>query len=178
MDIILSNELLLMQQLNYYLTVHNPFRPIEGFLIDIKTRCSLPNPERLRAGIDDFIDKTFLTDACLLYAPSQVWFAVNEFLHWIESQFHFSWLWQQFYIQPAKSSWTWIVMWRSVCSKMPRINFSVSLKLSEVIQMFVTDCQQSCSLTQFFRDQINGKNHRTTGQNIRTIAGEEIGPVP
>lgn len=72
MDIILSNELLLMQQLNYYLTVHNPFRPIEGFLIDIKTRCSLANPERLRAGIDDFIDKTFLTDACLLYAPSQV----------------------------------------------------------------------------------------------------------
>lgn len=36
MDIILSNELLLMQHLNYYLTVHNPYRPIEGFLIDIK----------------------------------------------------------------------------------------------------------------------------------------------
>lgn len=36
MDIILSNELLLMKELNYYLTVHNPFRPVEGFLIDIK----------------------------------------------------------------------------------------------------------------------------------------------
>lgn len=36
MDIILSNELLLMQELNYYLTIHNPMRPIEGFLIDIK----------------------------------------------------------------------------------------------------------------------------------------------
>lgn len=36
MDIILSNELLLMQHINYYLTVHNPYRPIEGFLIDIK----------------------------------------------------------------------------------------------------------------------------------------------
>lgn len=36
MDIILSNELLLMQELNYYLTIHNPFRPVEGFLIDIK----------------------------------------------------------------------------------------------------------------------------------------------
>uniref|UniRef100_T1GIZ6 Uncharacterized protein n=1 Tax=Megaselia scalaris TaxID=36166 RepID=T1GIZ6_MEGSC len=35
-DIILSNELLLMQHLNYYLTVHNPFRPVEGLLIDIK----------------------------------------------------------------------------------------------------------------------------------------------
>lgn len=72
MDIILSNELLLMQQLDYYLTVHNPFRPIEGFLIDIKTRCSMVNPDRLRAGIDEFIDKAFLTDACLLFAPSQL----------------------------------------------------------------------------------------------------------
>lgn len=35
-DIILNNELLLMQQLNYNLTVHNPFRPVEGFMIDIK----------------------------------------------------------------------------------------------------------------------------------------------
>lgn len=79
MDIILSNELLLMQQLNYYLTVHNPYRPIEGFLIDIKTRCTLANPERLRSGIDEFIDKTLLTDACLLFAPSQL--ALAAVLH-------------------------------------------------------------------------------------------------
>ncbi|CAD7076797.1 unnamed protein product [Hermetia illucens] len=79
MDIILSNELLLMQQLNYYLTVHNPYRPIEGFLIDIKTRCSMANPERLRPGIDEFVDKTFLTDACLLYSPSQI--ALAAVLH-------------------------------------------------------------------------------------------------
>lgn len=39
-DIVLSNELLLIGQLNYYLTIHNPFRPIEGFLIDIKV-CGL-----------------------------------------------------------------------------------------------------------------------------------------
>lgn len=25
-----------MQQLNYYLTVHNPFKPVEGLIIDIK----------------------------------------------------------------------------------------------------------------------------------------------
>ncbi|CAK1545395.1 unnamed protein product [Leptosia nina] len=56
-DIILNNELLLMQQLNYYLTIHNPFRPVEGFLIDIKTRCTLSNPERLRSGIDEFLEK-------------------------------------------------------------------------------------------------------------------------
>lgn len=35
-DIILNNELLLMQQLNYNLTIHNPFRPVEGLMIDIK----------------------------------------------------------------------------------------------------------------------------------------------
>ncbi|VVC88226.1 cyclin-H [Leptidea sinapis] len=78
-DIILNNELLLMQQLNYHLTIHNPFRPVEGFLIDIKTRCSLSNPERLRTGIDEFLEKVFLTDACLLYAPSQI--ALAAVLH-------------------------------------------------------------------------------------------------
>lgn len=78
-DIILNNELLLMQQLNYHLTVHNPFRPVEGFLIDIKTRCSLANPERLRSGIDEFLEKVFLTDACLVYAPSQI--ALAAVLH-------------------------------------------------------------------------------------------------
>lgn len=79
MDIILSNELLLMKELNYYLTIHNPYRPVEGFLIDIKARCSLNNPDRLRFGIDDFIAKTFFTDACLLYAPSQI--ALAAVLH-------------------------------------------------------------------------------------------------
>lgn len=79
MDIILSNELLLMQKLNYYLTVHNPYRPVEGFLIDIKTRGSLINPDRLRAGIDEFLERTFVTDACLIFAPSQI--ALAAVLH-------------------------------------------------------------------------------------------------
>jgi len=35
-DIILNNELLLMQRLQYNLTIHNPYRPVEGLLIDIK----------------------------------------------------------------------------------------------------------------------------------------------
>ncbi|XP_049885700.1 cyclin-H [Pectinophora gossypiella] len=78
-DIILNLELLLMQQLNYHLIIHNPFRPVEGFLIDIKTRCTLANPERLRTGIDEFLEKVFLTDACLLYAPSQI--ALAAVLH-------------------------------------------------------------------------------------------------
>jgi cyclin H len=79
MDIILSNELLLMQELNFHLTIHNPYRPVEGFLIDIKTRCQMQNPDRLRKGIDEFLDKSFLTDACLIYAPSQI--ALAAVLH-------------------------------------------------------------------------------------------------
>lgn len=73
MDIILNNELLLMQQLSYHLTIHNPFRPIEGLIIDIKTRYpSMKDPQCLRPAIDDFLDRCLFTDACLLYAPSQV----------------------------------------------------------------------------------------------------------
>jgi cyclin H len=41
--IILNNELLLMQELQFHLTVHNPYRAVEGLLIDIKTRWLLLN---------------------------------------------------------------------------------------------------------------------------------------
>lgn len=40
-DLVLSQELLLMQMLYYHLTVHNPYRPLEGLLIDIKVSCAL-----------------------------------------------------------------------------------------------------------------------------------------
>lgn len=33
---ILEFELLLIQQLNFHLVVHNPYRPMEGLLIDLK----------------------------------------------------------------------------------------------------------------------------------------------
>ena len=80
MEIILSNELLLMKELNFNLTIHNPFRPVEGFLIDIKTRCSgMQNPDKLRKGIDEFLEKSFLTDCCLIYSPSQI--ALAAVLH-------------------------------------------------------------------------------------------------
>ncbi|XP_044739090.1 cyclin-H [Chrysoperla carnea] len=78
-DIIINNELLLMEQLDFHLSIHNPYRPVEGLLIDIKTRGSMNSPERLRPGIDDFLEKVFLTDACLIYAPSQI--ALAAILH-------------------------------------------------------------------------------------------------
>lgn len=33
---------------------------------------SVDNPERLRPYIDEFLEKVFLTDSVLLYAPSQI----------------------------------------------------------------------------------------------------------
>ncbi|XP_055284943.1 cyclin-H isoform X2 [Moschus berezovskii] len=70
---ILEYELLLIQQLNFHLIVHNPYRPFEGFLIDLKTRYPLlENPEILRKTADDFLNRVALTDAHLLYTPSQI----------------------------------------------------------------------------------------------------------
>ncbi|XP_069820747.1 cyclin-H [Dendropsophus ebraccatus] len=68
---ILEYELLLIQQLNFHLIVHNPYRPFEGYLIDMKTRYPiLDNPETLRKNSDDFLQRVALTDACLLFTPS------------------------------------------------------------------------------------------------------------
>ncbi|NWU92046.1 CCNH protein, partial [Upupa epops] len=70
---ILEYELLLIQQLNFHLTIHNAYRPFEGFLIDLKTRYPmLENPEVLRKSADDFLNRVALTDAYLLFSPSQV----------------------------------------------------------------------------------------------------------
>ncbi|KFO77692.1 Cyclin-H, partial [Cuculus canorus] len=70
---ILEYELLLIQQLNFHLIVHNPYRPFEGFLIDLKTRYPvLENPEGLRKTADDFLNRVALTDAYLLFTPSQI----------------------------------------------------------------------------------------------------------
>jgi len=71
-EIILNNELLLMTVLKFHLTIHNPYRPVEGFLIDIKTRHPHLEAESLRPYIEEFLDKVLQTDIFLLYAPSQV----------------------------------------------------------------------------------------------------------
>lgn len=72
-DFILAHELLLMQRLNFHLTVHNPYRPMEGFIIDIKTRCpKLGDPEKWRASVEEFLRKALMTDVSLLFSPSQI----------------------------------------------------------------------------------------------------------
>ncbi|XP_020513042.2 cyclin-H [Labrus bergylta] len=70
---ILEYELPLIQQLNFHLVVHTPYRPMEGLLIDIKTRYpTLENPESLRKSADDFLTQATMTDAGLLFPPSQI----------------------------------------------------------------------------------------------------------
>ena len=68
---ILNNELLLMQELRFNLTIHNPFRALEGLLIDIKTRYSL-DVDSWRPEIDEFLGKVYLTNSILIYSPSQI----------------------------------------------------------------------------------------------------------
>ena len=74
-NMILSYELLLMEKLNFEMTVHNFYRPFEGFMLDVKTRClEISNVDVLRQFGMDFLDKILNTDAVLLYPPSQIAF--------------------------------------------------------------------------------------------------------
>jgi cyclin H len=57
----------------YHLTIHNPYRPLEGFLIDLRTRCEgLQNSDILRQNAYAFLEKVFRTDVPLLYPPSVI----------------------------------------------------------------------------------------------------------
>ncbi|ESN90828.1 hypothetical protein HELRODRAFT_90768 [Helobdella robusta] len=70
---ILAKELRVMEMVHYHLTVHNPYRALEGLLIDVKTRCTdIAETEKLRPFFDQFFNKSVLTDACLLFPPSQI----------------------------------------------------------------------------------------------------------
>lgn len=71
---VLSNELLVMKKLRFHLTVHLPFRAVQGFLIDLRARYP-PAQEKTGAfepEIDEFLEKSMFTDACFLYTPSQI----------------------------------------------------------------------------------------------------------
>lgn len=70
---VLSNELMLIKKLKFHLTVHLPFRAVEGFLIDLRARYPpARDTEVLVPEIDDYLEKCMFTDACLLYSPSQI----------------------------------------------------------------------------------------------------------
>ncbi|XP_067943551.1 cyclin-H-like [Watersipora subatra] len=71
-DQILWFELTLMQMLNFHLTVHTAYRPLEGLFINLKTHSPDMDVERLRPNALQFLDTVLFTNAYLLYAPSQI----------------------------------------------------------------------------------------------------------
>ncbi|KPM10385.1 cyclin-H-like protein [Sarcoptes scabiei] len=72
-DIVLNNELLLMHKLNYQLVIWHPYRSVEGFFIDIRTRYpACENPDKYRPIIDGFIDQCLSTDIIFILAPNQI----------------------------------------------------------------------------------------------------------
>ena len=71
-NVILNNELLLMQELKFHLTIHNPYRAMEGLLIDIKTRYSLADVESWRLEMEEFLGEVYLTNSIMIYSPSQI----------------------------------------------------------------------------------------------------------
>lgn len=88
-EIILNHELLLMSEIKFHLTVHTPWRPLEGLLIDIKTRFASNDPgavESLRQDIDKFLTDVNFTNASLIYAPSQI--ALASIIHATSKQGH------------------------------------------------------------------------------------------
>lgn len=78
----------MLKKLKFHLTIHSPFRPLEGFLIDLKvwclnvilliyvlplqTRSSIPGTDQLRKEADSFLLNSLYSDVLFLYPPSQV----------------------------------------------------------------------------------------------------------
>ncbi|KAF2358233.1 CyclinH/Ccl1 [Trinorchestia longiramus] len=70
---ILNSELQTTQELQFHLIIHQPYRPLEGLFIDLKTRYKgLQDAEALRGAVELFLEKVHLTDAPLLFSPSQL----------------------------------------------------------------------------------------------------------
>ena len=61
-----------MQELKFHLTIHNPYRAMEGLLIDIKTRYSLADVESWRTEMEEFLSQAYLPNSIMIYSPSQI----------------------------------------------------------------------------------------------------------
>jgi len=78
-NFVIDNELLLLQKLNFHLTVHNPYRPLEGFFIDVKAKndaLHIGDIEQHRSKVDRVLGQSLLTDVSLMFPPSQIALAV------------------------------------------------------------------------------------------------------
>jgi len=62
-----------MRLLRFHLTVHGPYRPFEGHMIEIKTKFPrISRPETMRKSSEEFLWKSLLSDVCFLFPPSQI----------------------------------------------------------------------------------------------------------
>uniref|UniRef100_A0A7E4VG97 CYCLIN domain-containing protein n=1 Tax=Panagrellus redivivus TaxID=6233 RepID=A0A7E4VG97_PANRE len=80
-DNILKLEPKLMEELNYELTVHTPYKAFEGHLLEMKARMSLLgfDLEQLRPHAMEFFEKAMIGDAMLLYAPTHIALAALKY---------------------------------------------------------------------------------------------------
>ncbi|KAJ1358913.1 hypothetical protein KIN20_017481 [Parelaphostrongylus tenuis] len=78
---ILGLEPEIMRALRYHITIHCPFRPFEGHLVEMKTRMVLLNfnVETIREPADQFFRKALLSDVMLMYPPSQIALAALKY---------------------------------------------------------------------------------------------------
>ncbi|KAL3090729.1 hypothetical protein niasHT_022057 [Heterodera trifolii] len=84
-ETILTLEPDVMLKLNYNLTVHTPYRPFEGHLIEMKTKIGRQlseiefDLESIRPMSSEFLKNSLLSDAMFLYSPSQIALAAVKF---------------------------------------------------------------------------------------------------
>ncbi|KJH44245.1 cyclin ccl1 [Dictyocaulus viviparus] len=78
---ILGLEPEIMRALRYHITIHCPFRPFEGHLVEMKTRMLLLNfnVETIREPAEQFFRKALLSDVMLMYPPSQIALAALKY---------------------------------------------------------------------------------------------------
>ncbi|CAD6198629.1 unnamed protein product [Caenorhabditis auriculariae] len=78
---ILGLEPEIMRSLNYNLTVHAPYRPFEGHLMEMKTRMVLLafDLETIRNDAFKFFDKALQTDVMMMFSPSQISLAAIKY---------------------------------------------------------------------------------------------------
>uniref|UniRef100_A0A183FEH1 Cyclin_C_2 domain-containing protein n=1 Tax=Heligmosomoides polygyrus TaxID=6339 RepID=A0A183FEH1_HELPZ len=78
---ILGLEPEIMRALRYQITIHCPFRPFEGHLVEMKARMLLLNfnVESIREPADQFFRQALLSDVMLMYPPSQIALAALKY---------------------------------------------------------------------------------------------------
>eukprot|EP01112_Ceratiomyxa_fruticulosa_P010569 TRINITY_DN2807_c0_g1_i1.p1 TRINITY_DN2807_c0_g1~~TRINITY_DN2807_c0_g1_i1.p1 ORF type:complete len:311 (+),score=29.35 TRINITY_DN2807_c0_g1_i1:292-1224(+) len=71
-DQILKLEVKVMETLKFQFVVYHPYRPLDGFVMDIKTRSRYQNMDKIHATAITFLDLAMITDLVLFYPPSQI----------------------------------------------------------------------------------------------------------